>query len=272
MTPTIALPTTVIMSEIKSPKRLIMFSKPKVGKTTLLSKLPNCLILDFEDGSDYVDALKVKIIGINPPKETDEQKTKRYAQNKYYLVEIGKAIKDAGNPYDYVAVDTSTALEDLCVAYAEELYSKTAIGKYWFVGKPGEESGKQKYGDLLSLPEGLGYRWLRIAFEKVTDYIQTFAPRMILSGHIKDIYLDKNDTTFTTADIDLTGKIKRIASSKADAIGYLARKGKKTVLSFKTSDEVNCGARPDHLRGQEITLSEEVDGMLVTYWEKIYID
>ena len=56
----IQLPTE--KSKIKSvyPKNLIMFGLPKVGKTTLLSKLPRCLIVDMEDGTDYVEALSIK--------------------------------------------------------------------------------------------------------------------------------------------------------------------------------------------------------------------
>ena len=37
-----------------------MFGLLKVGKTTLLSNLPRCLIVDMEDGTDYVEALSIK--------------------------------------------------------------------------------------------------------------------------------------------------------------------------------------------------------------------
>jgi hypothetical protein len=42
----IVLPTAKVAPECKSPKNLIIFSKPKIGKTSLLSTLENCLILD----------------------------------------------------------------------------------------------------------------------------------------------------------------------------------------------------------------------------------
>jgi hypothetical protein len=73
-------------------------------------------------------------------------------------------------------------------------------------------------------------------------------------------------------DLDLTGKIKRIVSSQSDAIGYLYRKGKDNVLTFKTNDEVACGARPVHLRNQEMVISELKDGQYVAHWDKVYID
>jgi hypothetical protein len=64
-----------------------------------------------------------------------------------------------------------------------------------------------------------------------------------------------------------------MAASNCDAIGYLYRKGKTNVLSFITSDEVSCGARPAHLKNKEIILSEMFpEDRLVTYWDQIYLD
>lgn len=40
------LPTAPVKAVRQSPKNLIIFAKPKVGKTSLLAQLPNCLILD----------------------------------------------------------------------------------------------------------------------------------------------------------------------------------------------------------------------------------
>jgi len=48
------------------------------------------------------------------------------------------------------------------------------------------------------------------------------------------------------------------------------RRDNQTVISFKTNEEVTCGARPDHLKNQEIVLAEEVNGQIVTHWDKIY--
>ena len=128
----INLPTSKVPAAHKSPKNLIIFSKPKVGKTSILSQLDNCLILDLENGSDYVDAIKIKANSITEIKE------------------IGKAIKEAGNPYNIIAVDTITALEEMCIPYAEELYTRSPMGKNW------PTDGKPKYGSILNLPNGAG--------------------------------------------------------------------------------------------------------------------
>lgn len=244
----IELPMSPLKAVSKSPKDLIIFSKPKVGKTSLLAQLPNCLILDFEDGSDYVEAMKLKVNSVAE------------------LKAIGTAIKEAGNPYQYIAIDTITAMEEMCIGYAEELYAKSSMGQNWFA------QGKPKYGVITNLPNGAGYPWLRQAFQKMLDYIKSLAPRVILLGHVKDTVLEKAGNEFNSLDLDLTGKIKRITASNSDAIGYLYRKGNKNILSFKTNDEVACGARPEHLRNQEITVSELSESGLQTYWNQIFID
>jgi energy-coupling factor transporter ATP-binding protein EcfA2 len=244
----LVLPTAKVKATHQSPKNLIIFSKPKAGKTTLLSQLDNCFILDLENGSDYVDALKMKATSVKE------------------IIEIGKAIKKAGKPYKYVAVDTITALEEMCVPYAEELYAKSSMGKNWFT------KGKLEYGTILNMPQGAGYPWLKQAFTKVLEYIQTWADHVILVGHVKDVLLEKAGTDFTSADLDLTGKIKRSTASNSDAIGFLTRKGNQMILNFKSSDEVACGARPEHLRGQEIIISEELNGEQVYHWDRIFIN
>lgn len=245
----LVLPTTTVKSVVKSPKNLIIFSKPKTGKTTLLSQLPNCLLIDLEGGSDYVDAMKIK------------------ANNVRELMDIEAAIIKAGKPYKYIALDTITALEDMCIPYAEHLYSLSPMGSTW------KTIGKAKYGNILNLANGAGYPWLRQAFNEMTARIKNLAPHIILLGHVKDTLLSKNGNDFSSLDLNLTGKLKDITTSKSDAIGYLVRKGDKNILSFKTQDDILCGARPEHLRNKEIVISETLeDGTIVTHWDQIFID
>lgn len=250
------LPTTPSIKLDQSPTELIIFSKPKTGKTALLAALPNCLILDFEEGSGYVKAMRASIDSIQK------------------LNMVAAAIKAANFPYEYIAVDTASALEDLCVGYAEDLYSKSPMGKYWYTPKDSaSQSGKQKYGTIIGLPDGAGYHWLRLAYDNVMNLIRKLAPRIVIAAHVKDIFLDKGDgTQFTGAELDLTGKIKRSAAAKSDSIGYLYRKGNQNILSFKTSDTVICGARPEHLSNKDIILSEKKDGEITTHWDKIFLD
>jgi hypothetical protein len=242
----------------KSPKNLIIFSKPKVGKTSLLAQLDDCLIIDLEKGSDYVDAMKI------------------HASSVEEIKAIGEQIKKEEYPYKYIALDTITALEEMCIPYAEIIYSKTSMGKNWFKkdaqGRLMSDSGKAIYGNILNMPNGAGYPYLRDAFTRVIEYVKTLAPRIILIGHIKDVLLEKGGADFNALDLDLTGKLKRITTSQSDAVGYLYRKGNKNILSFKTTDEVSCGARPEHLRNKEIEISEMVGDTIETHWNKVFID
>ena len=236
----IVLPTKKVAAERVNPKRLIIYSKPKTGKTTAFAGLENNLLIDLENGADYVEALKVKITSLQE------------------LLETGKAIKEAGKPYKYVTIDTVTALEDMVMPLAIKLYRATSMGKNYD-------------GDnVLSLPNGAGYLYLRQAFFQVLDFIDTLAPHIILSGHIKDKQVDDKGEMVMSANIDLTGKIKSLICANADAIGYMYRKGNETILSFKTNEEVTCGARPEHLQNEEIIISEMKDGKLKTYWNKVY--
>lgn len=142
------------------------------------------------------------------------------------------------------------------------------MGKRWF--EPG--GGKEKYGTIIGMPEGAGYHWHRQAFQKILEYIQTWAPNVILLGHVKDTQLEKEGAIVTASDLDLIGKNKRITAANSDAIGYLYRKGNKNILSFKSKDEVVCGARPKHLANNEIIISElNESNELITYWDKIFI-
>jgi hypothetical protein len=236
----IVLPTKKVKADRVNPKRLIIYSKPKTGKTSAFAGLDGNLIIDLENGADYVEAIKVK------------------ANNLQELKEIGKAIKEANYPYKYVTIDTVTALEDMVMPLAINLYKQTPMGKNY--------SGDS----ILTLPNGAGYLYVRQAFFQVLDFIDTLAPQIILSGHIKDKQVDDKGEMVMSANIDLTGKIKSLICANADAIGYMFRKGEQTILSFKTNEEVTCGARPEHLRNEEIVISEMVNGELMTHWEKVY--
>jgi len=238
----IILPTKKVKVERNNPKRLIIYSKPKTGKTTAFSGLENNLILDLENGSEYVEALKIKINSLQD------------------LLDAGKAIKEANYPYKYITIDTVTALEDMIGPLAVKLYKQTSMGS------------KYDGTNVLTLPNGAGYLYLRQAFFQVLDFIDTLAPHIILSGHIKDKVVDDKGEMVMSANIDLTGKIKSLICANADAIGYMYRKGNKTILSFKTNEEVTCGARPEHLRNEEIVVTEMNEkGELEFHWDKIYV-
>lgn len=238
----IELPKTKIPAEKQDPRNLIIFSKPKLGKSSALAALPNCLCIDLENGGyDFIDAMKVKATSVSDIKE------------------ICKSIKEAGCPYQFIALDTITALEEMVKPIALQLYLNTPAGSK-FTGT-----------NVLDAPMGQGYAKIREVMEMVIDMVSKCAPNIILVCHTKDAAIADSDLTVKA--IDLNGKSGRILSSKSDAIAYLFRdENSNTILSFNTNDKfVECGARPEHLRNKDIVLGEmQPDNTIVYHWERIY--
>lgn len=244
------LPTSPVKALSKSPRKLLLYSPPKCGKTTAVSFLENYLILDFEKGASFLDCVKIEV------------------NSTAHLREIVEAVNAAGKPYKYGVVDTTTKLEEMVLPLAAELYRATPMGKNW--GLIGTSPDPQ--ANILTLPNGGGYLYLREAYQKVTNAIDSCFDRVIYLGHLKDKMLEKNGKEVSAKDIDLTGKIRNIVCANSDAIGYMYRDGNQTVVSFKTAQDIICGARPEHLREQEIVLLEYNDGVFTSHWDKIYID
>jgi len=232
----VTLPDKKTKASRKSPKNMIIYGPPKIGKTTALSKLDDCLILDLEDGTDMVDALKIKI------------------KNIENLTEVGKAIFDKNRPYKYIAVDTVTQLEVWCEEEAKNIYRQTPMGKNFDPGDKGIS--------ILSLPQGGGYLYLRMAYKKWLDRLNKLADHVILVGHLKDRMIEKKGKEVAVKDLDLTGKIRNITCANADAIGYIYREDGKTMISFDSKGDISAGSRCDHLKGQDMEL----------LWENIFID
>lgn len=227
-----------------NPKNLIMFGLPKVGKTTLLSMLPKCLIVDFEDGTDYVEAYSVKI------------------SNYKQLFALAKELRETPGQFEFIAFDTTTALEDIALPYANKLYRETVMGKNFDEGE-----------NVLKLPNGAGYQYLREAMQKMIGWFEKIIPNIILVGHVKDKSLNENGTELNVKDLDLTGKIGRILSAASDAICYIYRDTEtgSVMANFGDGSSVLCGSRIAQLSGKTILLSEKLeDDTIKTYWENIY--
>lgn len=240
------LPKQKIKIDKRNPSILCIYGSPKVGKTGALAELENNLIIDLEKGSSQIEALKIQ------------------ANNFDELQKIGAAIVKDGYPYDYVTIDTVTELETWCEALATQLYKNTPQGAN-FTGMT-----------VLELPHGAGYYWLRMAYSSWIKRLKTLAPTVILVAHVRDKNLTKKGKEVSAKDLDLTGKIRNITSKDSDAIGYIYRDPENTNntrITFIHADELLCGARNQHLRGQDFVLTESEDGVITkSHWDKIFID
>ncbi len=253
------LPTKPTKSKLKNPSPLLVFGKPKIGKTTSIAGLENCLVINFEDKIQTADGMVMYV-----PTLEDLKKT---------LLKI----KQAGKPYKYIAIDTLTKLEDMCVSEAERIYMRTPMGKDSWIKKDENgrllpTCGKSKYTNILFLPNGSGYQYLRQAFKQITKMIEECADNIIYIAHVKETNILKEGAEITSHDVNLIGKNKQSISADAQAIAYMTRIGKANYLCFLPSDDVLAGCKIKRLEGKEVLISEyDENDNLITHWDQIYI-
>lgn len=242
----LVLPTSKIPAVSVNPKFLIIYGRPKAGKTSALAQLESNLIIDLEGGSRFIDAMAVQARSVN---ELGEIAQAIRAKNK----EVGH------NFYKHITIDNATRLEEICLSYAKLLYMQTPVGKNY------------KGDDVRTLPNGSGYMYIRQAVRKVIDMFKDLCDEFILVGHVKEVQIEQNGEELSEMALDLVGKLSAIVCGEADAVGYLYRKGTETHISFKGGDGTIKEARAPHLRGQDIIIATgNEDGTITTYWDKIY--
>src|SRR5688500_16672964 len=95
----IALPT-----EAKEPRvnceSMILFGKEKCGKTTALSLLDSCLIIDTEKGSDLIKAVSLQVTAELGP-----------VGKMKWLKQLARQLKE-NCPYKRIAIDTFTEINE----------------------------------------------------------------------------------------------------------------------------------------------------------------
>lgn len=250
------LPKEKIKAERVNPKKLILFSKPKVGKTEALSALDNCLLLDLENGAGFVDAMKINVLD-----EAKKQDISPIAALKEVINKIKEANKAKGDyVYKYGAIDTVTALEDHCLVLANKLYKDTPQGRNW------------QGDDVTTLANGAGYQYTRKALWMVLEELEECFDTLIILGHLKDKLIEKEGKEMTERGLDLIGKSASILCSQVDAIGYVYREDNKTIVNFQPTDSLICGSRSEHLKNKKVVLIESNEtGKLNVDWSEIFI-
>lgn len=252
----IQLPKKPSGEVLLNPKKLLIFSAPKAGKTTIASHLPGHLIIATEDGAGFSPTAVVQDV-----RKTALDNKTTPAGAMRLIVGALKAEYEAGFQYDYVVIDTATAMEDIANEVACSMYRRTDMGKAW------------DGNDITSLPRGAGYGYLREAYMAMYNSISPYAKKcLVLLAHIKRSSINKGGQELSTVDLELTGKLKTLVASDMDAIGYLYVKEGNRILSFNTDEtDLATGSRLDRLSGQEFVISEKKDGKIVTHWDQIFI-
>ena len=200
-----------------NPKVMLLYGAPKVGKTTALSQLMNCLIIDTEQGANMVEGYIEE------------------ANNREELIEILKKAKD-GHNYTYVAIDTIDKIAD----WADKSVCK--------------DEGVTAIADLAF---GKGFALSREKVLNTVKVLKEVFPFVILIGHRKWAQAVLESKAIVQPEsLDLTGKLKNMLMADCDAIGYVYRNEEKDKLmvSFKANEALEAGSRSPHLRGKEIEL------------------
>lgn len=219
------LPLKPTGPQIRSPQLLTLFGQTKVGKTTMLSQLEDCLIIDTEKGTMYITGLKVQVNSLAE------------------LKEVMELIRQSKKKYTYIAIDTI----DNVVMWVEQAVCA--------------QEGVKSIGDIAY---GGGYARVRENMMKLLKQFRNFSKFLIVVGHRKRVQSSEDpNPEFAVNSLDLTGKLKNVVCAESDAIGYVFRNEEgQLMVSFKTSDQIDAGARPEHLKGQVLPFE----------WSNIYID
>ena len=197
-----------------NPASLLIYGPPKVGKTTMLSKLDDCLIIDTEKGTRMVEGYI---------KEVNSRK------------ELIETLKDAmeGHEFKYIAIDTI----DKVVEWAE----KAVCAEY-------------EVASIADLTFGKGYALAREKVMNTINAFKEVFEHIIIVGHRKVARAIVDGKAIVEPEsLDITGKLRNMIMSDCDAIGYVFRdEDEKLQVSFKASEAVEAGSRCPHLKGQVI--------------------
>ena len=200
------------------PNLMLIYGPPKIGKTTILSQLDNCLIIDTERGANMVEGYIEEV------------------NNREELIELILKAKE-GHDYKYCALDTI----DKVVEWAEH-----------------QVCAEESVRAIADLPFGKGFGLVREKVINTVQTLKAIFPRVIIVGHRKTAKaILEGQAMVEPESLDITGKLKNMLMSACDAIGYVFRNededgNSELMISFKSNGALEAGSRSPHLRGKEM--------------------
>jgi hypothetical protein len=241
----------------------ILYGLPKCGKTTALSQLKDCLIIDTENGSDKIKGLIKKV-----PMDRGPVGRMKWLDN------FADELLKAGKPYDYVALDSFSEINDWSEWSGTYRYMLSNVGCSFnreldSMGKPIKRGPvlhptDDNYESVHNLAEGYGYRWSREDTLKMFDKYSRVAKKCVFYVcHVEDKYMGQKESIdmIIPKQLALTGKLRNILPRKVDAIGYIYNEEGVIKINFTGNEERVGGNRCEHLRGYNDVLD----------WSKIFI-
>lgn len=177
---------TVISRDLKG-KYILVYGKPKTGKTTLASRFPKNLLIAFEKGYNAIDGIRA--IDIN-----------KWADFKLVLRQLEKP--EAREMYDTITIDTTTIAYEMCEQFVCA------------------QNGVQTVADI---PWGQGYAATKKEFEKCLRKITMLGYGLVLISHIET----RKEKTSDDSEIEILApsmpkRCYEVVNQIVDIIGYIS--------------------------------------------------
>ena len=182
----LSIEPTVISRDLKG-KYILVYGKPKTGKTTLASRFPKNLLIAFEKGYNAIDGIRA--VDIN-----------KWADFKLVLRQLEKP--EAREMYDTITIDTTTIAYEMCKQY---VCAQNAV---------------QSVADI---PWGQGYAATKKEFEKCLRKITMLGYGLVLISHIetrKEQTSDDNEIEILAPS--MPKRCYEVVNQIVDIIGYIS--------------------------------------------------
>ena len=219
------LQPTVISRDLKG-KYILIYGKPKTGKTTLASKFPKNLLLAFEKGYNAIDNIYVQDIN-------------NWSDFKQVLRQLKRPEVQA--QYHTITIDTATIAYEMCENYICQQNSVQSIS---------------------DIPWGGGYAATKKEFETCLRQITMLGYGLVLISHI-ETRKEKNsdDTEIEILAPSMPKRCYEVVNQIVDIIGYIATEwddvgGSERYLYTRQTPTVMAGSRFKYL-APKIKLGDE---------------
>lgn len=201
---------TVSNERRQTGQRLVIAGPEKVGKTTLASQAPGCLMVPLEIGSENIQVAKTKPL-------TTWEEIEALCLELIAAAKAGKISRGSS-----ICWDSGTALERAMHDYV------IRTDKFWKPGNPAGvtmESAHEGYGKGYGIANGLFERWTRYMDElAVYGGINCIIPCHVFADHIVDPAHGEYDTwnlqLHSPKNLKTYGK-REFMTQWADLIGFL---------------------------------------------------
>jgi len=210
------LQPTVISRDLKG-KYILIYGKPKTGKTTLASKFPKNLLLAFEKGYNAIDNIYVQDIN-------------NWSEFKQVLRQLKRP--EIQERYHTITIDTTTIAYEMCENY---ICQQNAV---------------QSISDI---PWGGGYAATKKEFESCLRQITMMGYGLVLISHIETRKeKSADDTEIEILAPSMPKRCYEVVNQIVDIIGYIATEwddvgGSERYLYTRQTPTVMAGSRFKYL-------------------------